>query len=212
MIRVRGIERPCDQCHGRGVEVVDAYTERRVETIEQRGERYQRMVRCATCGGTGRWKWWRNGDELTDTCRECWGAKVVPAPDYPVRPWRMPLSANADTLAEGSPIVVALEAGIPGSGKAYERRLNEGDYEQLGLSLAALKLDHPHLYRLNVRVYVEALCEEDDLGGSELFLLEMSLRYLARLMPDEIRVPSWAPQFEKRRREKAEGGREEAVA
>jgi hypothetical protein len=195
VVRIRGIERTCEQCSGRGLEVVDAYTERKVRTLEQEIESPDRMVRCDECGATGKSVWWRNGDELDNTCRRCWGAKVVPAPSHPIRPFRngVSLSANASDLGRGDPVLACME-----------KRELAGSYNELGLALACLRLQHRGIFRLHVRVFIEALCEEDDVDGSELFLLDQSLRYLDALMPVEIRVPSWAKRFEERRRERVE--------
>ena len=72
--RVRGIPTLCEECGGRGSILVDAYTERKVRTLEQDAEEPKRMVRCDGCGGTGRGPWWRvSDDELSNACRRCWG-------------------------------------------------------------------------------------------------------------------------------------------
>lgn len=196
-------QRICRVCKGTGAEVVDQYTQRRLATETQEGEAPPpRMVRCDECGGSGFGRWWRNGDQLSKVCRRCRGVGRVPAPEFTVRPFReVPLSADAAELGPGDPVVAALEIGIPGVGKAYERRRQAGSYEELGLALGALRLEHRSLYRLNVRVFVVGEVEEAELGANAAALLEHSLVYLDSLMPAEIRVPDWAARYESERRE-----------
>lgn len=193
--RVRTVVQTCEDCGGRGVLVVDAYTGRAQRTMEQQGESHQRMVRCSSCGGTKRGPWWRNGDELTNTCRRCWGSGYEPAPSHPVRPWRdslsQPLKAEAPELGRGDPVIACME-----------RRQLAGSYEELGLALGALRLEYRPRYRLIVGVYVEAEREEDELHLDEAMHVEHGLGYIGGLMPPLIRVPSWASEFEKRRRAK----------
>lgn len=209
IVRVRGVPRECPACGGRGVEVVDQYTERKVNTAEQSAERPRRMVRCDACGGVGTGPWWRVSDtELSNTCRRCWGARVVPGPSHRIRPFRegQRLSADAPSLAAGDPVLAAME-----------RRANAGSYDELGLAMAALRREHPPLFRLNVRVYVEAIVEPDEVDGHNAFLLVQSLHYLSHLMPTEIVVPRWAETYAarkpwlRRRRDRTPANSEEAA-
>jgi hypothetical protein len=174
---------------GRGWVVVDSYTERKIGTAETELVDRRRRVRCDACGGAG-----AHGNGRR--CDYCNGSGTVPGPEQTMRPFRganAALSANASDLGRGDPVLACME-----------RRELAGSYHELGLSLACLRLQHRGLFRLHVRVFIEAICEEDDLDGSELFLLDQSLRYLEALMPAEIRVPSWAPRYEQRRRERVE--------
>ena len=193
--RIRTVLQVCETCRGSGVEVVDQYTGRRLMTETQEAERTtQRMVRCDECGGSRAGKWWRNGAQLTNVCRRCRGHGVVPGPERTLRPFRGSagpvLSAIASDLGRGDPVLACME-----------RRELAGSYNELGLALACLRLQHRPLYVLHVEVFVEARAEEEELSGHQLFLLEQSLRYLDDLMPAEIRVPSWAARYEERRRE-----------
>jgi hypothetical protein len=137
-------------------------------------------------------------------CSDSGRPGYVLAPERPVRPWRgeTSLRADASELGPEDPVVAALEAGMPGVGRAYERRVLEGDYEQLGLALACLRLEYRGRYRLLVGVFVEAEREVEQLHIDEALTIEQALHYLRGLMPDEIRVPSWAARYEKRRRER----------
>jgi len=196
-VRIRGIEQTCPDCNGRGLEVVDAYTERKVRTQQQEIERPRRMVRCDECGGTGQSKWWRNGDRMDNSCRRCWGAKVVPGPDQTIRPFRGSLnglSTYAHDLGRGDPVLDCME-----------RRQLAGSYDELGLALSALRLDHRRAFRINVRVYVAAIVEAESLTLRDGILLDESVRYLDSLMPGGIRVPAWAEGYEERRRAQLNG-------
>jgi DnaJ-class molecular chaperone len=200
--RVRTVMQRCSLCKGRGVVVRDQYTKRLLKTEVQEGERPPKMVRCDECGGIGENGWWRNGDEWTRTCRRCWGAKVVPGPNWPIRPFRAPKPQpqNGERSSYGDPILACME-----------RRQSEGSYDELWLALSALRLEHRPLYRINVAVYVQAEREEDELDRYQGVLLDESLAYLDSLMPVEIRVPAWAAQAEKVRRAKVESEREVAA-
>jgi DnaJ-class molecular chaperone len=201
--RERTIERACSTCKGRCVEVVDEYTLRRLTTGDQKGEaKPARMVRCDGCGGEGKGPWWRLGDELTNTCRRCWGAKLVLAPRDPIRPFRVAMPRSSVETQSADPLLACME-----------RRQEEGSYDELYLALAVLKTEQRTLFRLDVEVFVKAEREEDELMTGELLALEQALGYLAILMPTAIRVPSWAAQVEQRRREQVLANRKrEGVA
>jgi hypothetical protein len=188
--RIRGVERQCEPCSGRGWIVVDAYTGRRVGTAETELVDPRRRVRCDACGGDG-----AHGNGRR--CSRCDGRGEVAAPERPVRPWRGQgialLKADAPELGPGDPVIACME-----------RRQLAGSYDELGLALACLRLEYRGRYRLLVGVFVEAEREVEQLHIDEALAVEQALRYLRGLMPEEIRVPSWAARYEKRRRERVE--------
>lgn len=202
--RVRGIDTQCDHCNGNGLITVDAYTRREVGSeegglVDRRG-----WVRCDSCGGGafGRAPGVHGNGQACRHCADSGRPGWMRAPEQKIRPWgeRAPLTAQADTFAAGDPVLACME-----------RRVLAGSYEELGLALGALRLEHRELYRLNVQVFVEAQREEDELDRYESLLVDESLAYLAHLMPAEIRVPSWAAAYEQRRRERVLSKREVAA-
>jgi hypothetical protein len=202
--RIRGIPTLCARCKGSGLVTVDAYTQREVGSeegglVDRRG-----WVRCDSCGGGafGRAPGVHGNGQACRHCADSGRPGWVRAPEQKARPWRdrAPLSAAADTFAAGDPVLACME-----------RRVLAGSYEELGLALAALRLERGRLYRLNVGVFVEANREEDELDRYEALLVEEGLAYLASLMPREIRVPSWAATYEQRRREQVLSKREVAA-
>lgn len=196
--RVRGIVTVCDECKGRGTVVVDAYTERRVGTLETDLVERVRWVKCDACGGAGA----HGNQRRCERCPERPG--WVKAPERPIRPFRglaAPVTAEAPELGRGDPVIACME-----------RRQLAGSYEELGLALGCLRLEWRHRYLLVISVYVEAEFEEDEAPGPTAMMLAESLGYLERLMPEEIRVPRWAAGFEKRRRQALNAEGREAAA
>ena len=192
--RRRGIAYPCDVCRGRGWVVVDAYTLKLIGTEETGTINRVRAVRCDRCGGHGAF-----GNQ--QRCGLCNGSGWQEVPQSRLAAMRGPLSADATELGAGDPVLACLE-----------RRERAGDYETLGLALAALRLELPRAYRTVVRVYVEGSIELEELPEQARLRNDIGLAYLRRLMPEEIRVPAWAARNERRRREGLKRRAKEAAA
>ena len=193
-IRRRGVPFLCEACAGRGWIVVDAYTRRIVGTEETGTVNRVKAVRCDACAGNG-----AHGNQ--QRCQVCRGSGWVEVPLSRLAAVRAPLSADAPELGAGDPVLACLE-----------RRERAGDFEQLGLALAALRLELPRSYRTVVRVYVEAVYEVEDLAPYSLLAHDVGIAYVLRLMPQEIRVPSWAARNERRRRERLKRKRSQEAA
>lgn len=194
-IRKRGIPVACEVCNARGWLVVDAYTRRPIGTLETGVIQRVKAVRCDACAGQG-----VHGNQ--QRCTRCGGSGWVELPLERFQAARMRLSADAQELGPADPVVAALDGGFPGAGQAYRQRTMAGSFEELGLALAALRLELPPAYRTVIRVYVEALYEPEALNEEQRLRHDIGLRYTERLMPEPIRVPSWAARNERRRREK----------
>lgn len=194
LVRVRGISTACVVCSGRGWLVVDAYTLRPIGTPETGVEVRVRAVRCDSCGGLGAF-----GNERR--CDRCNGSGWVELPLSRLVAARSRLSADARELGPADPVAAALDAGFAGAGRAYCERVVAGSYDELGLALGCLRLELPRSYRTCVQVYVEAVCEPEELSGVARARHDVGLRYLERLMPEPIRVPGWAARNERRRRD-----------
>lgn len=193
-VRKRRVPFLCTTCAGRGWVVVDAYTQRMVGTAETGIVQQVKALRCDACGGNG-----AHGNGRR--CQVCNGSGWVEVPLQRLQACRTPLSADAPELGVGDPVLAALE-----------RRDRAGDFDQLGLALGALRLELPRAYRTVVRVYVEASIEADELDEAGRLRHDVGLCYLLRLMPEEIRVPTWAARNERRRRERLRKRRKEVAA
>lgn len=182
-IRRRGLPFPCEPCSSRGWIVTDAYTERPIGSLETGVLTRLVAVRCDACAGHG-----AHGNGRR--CDYCAGAGVTELPLQRLTAVRIRLSADSSSLGAGDPVIACME-----------RRERSGSYEELGLALAALRLELPRAFRTVVRVYLEASVELDSLDERGQLRHQVGLTYLSRLMPEEIRVPSWAARNERRRRE-----------
>lgn len=183
IIRKRGMPQACPNPYCKDGQVtVDAYTLRMVSTGERLVHRVK-ALRCDSCAGNGAFG---NGHR----CERCGGSGWVEVSLERLRAVRAPLDLDGPDLGPGDPVL-----------RAMEGRQAQGDYDDLGLALAALRLDHRGWYRLVVGVYVLARSEDDELPVDEILTLDQGMRYLLELMPAEIRVPSWAGRNERRRRE-----------
>lgn len=197
-IRRRGVPFPCETCAGRGWVVVDAYTHRTIGTSETGVVQRVKALRCDSCGGSGAHG---NGQRCADPPHGCGGSGWNEVPVSRITAAHLQISLDAPELGPGDPVLASLE-----------RREAAGDFTQLGLALAALRLEYRERYRLVVSVYVLGLREPDELPLDEVLRLQLALDYLLSMMPELIRVPSWAARNERRRRERLKRRRQETAA
>lgn len=182
-VRKRGMPEACPNPYCKDGQVtVDAYTLRMVSTDERMVQRVK-ALRCDSCAGNGAFG---NGHR----CETCRGSGWVEVPRERLSAVRGSLELDGPDLGPNDPVLACLE-----------RREKAGDFEQLGLALGALRLEHRPWYRLVVGVYVLGQEEPDGLPLDQVLSLSHGLNYLLELMPEEMRVPNWARANERRRRE-----------
>ena len=176
----KGVKRRCARCRGRGTRVVDAYTEREVGSEDGGLIQRRRDARCDGCGGDGVH---RNGRR----CHRCSGRGTISVAEARGR------DSELERLCANERIRAGLEGVAFSESASFERRsrlYEQGSYDHADQALSELGLEAPSRYSALLRHVIY-----DD-GASLSPALERQIaetvEWLAKRMPDPIRVPRWA--------------------